>query len=151
MWETILIAIVPSLVTMIITNLINRNKYKAELDAMIKKSEAEIAAINKKNEGTDAENIRLMQENYALILAQHKTEISYLQESFDAYRKSSSEEREHNKKELKTAFDKIDLIERENRTLRSKIEFLTEDIITTKGITREEYFKNMGAKNENNH
>ena len=117
---------------MIATNFYNRNKHRAEIETILTK-----------NKGSEAANFQTILESYNLAMTQQKIELADVQKRFTEYIQDASQERAKNKDELNKAMNMIEQIERENRSLRAKIEILTSDICSVKGISREEYFKNL--------
>lgn len=129
-WETVLIALVPSLVTMIVTNWFNKRKHTTEIN-------------NLEIEGKSAEskNMQVILETYKVTLDQYKTEIEDVNRRFTDYIKQANKRAEINKKKLESMNKRLEDKNDKIQELEKKMNVIIKDACFTKGCSKREYFK----------
>lgn len=135
-WETILIAVIPSLLSIIVTNFFNRKKYKVEID----KLRTEVRS-------SESKNTQIMLENYNTILEQYKIELLDVNKRFINYIEQSSAMAELQKKSMENLTKDVSEKKAKIQELERKINALIKEACLNKGCSVREYFKE--AKNEN--
>ena len=122
-WETVLIALVPSLITMIITNWFNRKKYSAEVKT------------------TESQNMQTILETYRLTLEQYKKEIEDVNTRFTNYITEANKRAESNRKKIEDLGKEINLKNQQIIDMGKKVDLLFKETCVTKGCSKRTYFK----------
>lgn len=126
MWESILIATVPAIITLIVTNAYNTSRHKAEVQKIIQESK-----------NSESDNMKTILETYNNTLTQYKTELEDVNKRFTNYiteankRATASRERmanlEKSNKELQSKLDKLTTIIKSDGKLAQKYKNIDEN------------------------
>lgn len=132
-WETVLIALVPSLVTMVVTNWFNKRKHTTEVDNLV-------------IEGKSAENknMQLILETYKVTLDQYKTEIEDVNKRFTEYIKQANKRAEINKKKLESLNKRLEDKNDKIQVLEKKVDVMIKDACFIKGCSKRVYLSEKG-------
>lgn len=129
-WETVLIAAIPSLVTMLVTNWFNKKRYSAEVKIL------------------EEENVSIKNQNSTIIFDMYKKELEDVNRRFTNYITEANEKAKLNK-------DRILKLESDNKLKNEKIKELEErlnalidEVCFTKGCTERTYFKEKQLTNK---
>ena len=106
MIESLLLATLPAIATLIITNIYNRSRHKAEIEKIIQE---------KKN--SESDNFRIIFETYNGTLMQYKTELEDVNKRFSAYIKEANKRDQANK-------ERIAKLEKDNSEMKQQLEIL---------------------------
>ena len=122
-WETVLIALVPSVITMVITNWFNRKKYSAEVKT------------------TESQNMQTILETYRLTLEQYKKEIEDVNTRFTNYITEANKRDESNRKKIEDLGKEINLKNQQISDMGKKVDLLVKEVCITKGCSKRTYFR----------
>ncbi len=122
-WETVLIALVPSLITMVVTNWFNRKKYSAEVKT------------------TESQNMQTILETYRLTLEQYKKEIEDVNTRFTNYITEANKRAEANRKKIEDLGKEINLKNQQISDMGKKVDLLVKEACFTKGCSKRTYFR----------
>ena len=122
-WETVLIALVPSLITMVVTNWFNRKKYSAEVKT------------------TESQNMQTILETYRLTLEQYKKEIEDVNTRFTNYITEANKTAESNRKKIEDLGKEINLKNQQISEMGKKVDLLVKEVCFTKGCSKRTYFR----------
>ena len=122
-WETVLIALVPSLITMVVTNWFNRKKYSAEVKT------------------TESQNMQTILETYRLTLEQYKKEIEDVNTRFTNYITEANKRAEANRKKIEDLGKEINLKNQQISDMNKKLDLLVKEACFTKGCSKRTYFR----------
>lgn len=106
MVESLLLATLPAIATLIVTNIYNRSRYKAEIEKIIQE---------KKN--SESDNFRIIFETYNGTLMQYKTELEDVNKRFSNYIKEANKLDQANK-------ERIAKLEKDNEEMKQQLEAL---------------------------
>ena len=106
MVESLLLATLPAIATLIITNIYNRSRHKAEIEKIIQE---------KKN--SESDNFRIIFETYNGTLMQYKTELEDVNKRFSDYIKEANKRDQANK-------ERIAKLEKDNTEMKQQLEIL---------------------------
>lgn len=106
MIESLLLATLPAIATLIITNIYNRSRHKAEIEKIIQE---------KKN--SESDNFRIIFETYNGTLMQYKTELEDVNKRFSDYIKEANKRDQANK-------ERIAKLEKDNSEMKQQLEIL---------------------------
>lgn len=106
MVESLLLATLPAIATLIITNIYNRSRHKAEIEKIIQE---------KKN--SESDNFRIIFETYNGTLMQYKTELEDVNKRFSDYIKEANKRDQANK-------ERIAKLEKDNSEMKQQLELL---------------------------
>ena len=106
MVESLLLATLPAIATLIITNIYNRSRHKAEIEKIIQE---------KKN--SESDNFKIIFETYNGTLMQYKTELEDVNKRFSNYIKEANKRDEANK-------ERIAKLEKDNSEMKQQLEIL---------------------------
>ena len=106
MIESLLLATIPAIATLIITNIYNRSRHKAEIEKIIQE---------KKN--SESDNFRIIFETYNGTLMQYKTELEDVNKRFSDYIKEANKRDQANK-------ERIAKLEKDNSEMKQQLEIL---------------------------
>ena len=106
MIEPLLLATLPAIATLIITNIYNRSRHKAEIEKIIQE---------KKN--SESDNFRIIFETYNGTLMQYKTELEDVNKRFSDYIKEANKRDQANK-------ERIAKLEKDNSEMKQQLEIL---------------------------
>lgn len=106
MIESLLLATIPAIATLIITNIYNRSRHKAEIEKIIQE---------KKN--SESDNFRIIFETYNGTLMQYKTELEDVNKRFSVYIKEANKRDQANK-------ERIAKLEKDNSEMKQQLEIL---------------------------
>lgn len=106
MVESLLLATLPALATLIITNIYNRSRHKAEVEKIIQE---------KKN--SESDNFKIIFETYNGTLMQYKTELEDVNKRFSDYIKEANKRDQANK-------ERIAKLEKDNSEMKQQLEIL---------------------------
>ena len=106
MVESLLLATLPAIATLIITNIYNRSRHKAEVEKIIQE---------KKN--SESDNFKIIFETYNGTLMQYKTELEDVNKRFSNYIKEANKLAQANK-------ERIAKLEKDNAEMKQQLEIL---------------------------
>lgn len=106
MVESLLLATLPAIATLIITNIYNRSRHKAEVEKIIQE---------KKN--SESDNFKIIFETYNGTLMQYKTELEDVNKRFSNYIKEANKLAQVNK-------ERIAKLEKDNAEMKQQLEIL---------------------------
>ena len=106
MVESLLLATLPAIATLIITNIYNRSRHKAEVEKIIQE---------KKN--SESDNFKIIFETYNGTLMQYKTELEDVNKRFSNYIKEANKLAQANK-------ERIAKLEKDNAEMKQQLELL---------------------------
>lgn len=106
MLESLLLATLPAIATLIITNIYNRSRHKAEVEKIIQE---------KKN--SESDNFKIIFETYNGTLMQYKTELEDVNKRFSDYIKEANKRDQANK-------ERIAKLEKDNTEMKQQLEIL---------------------------
>ena len=131
-WESLLLATIPALLTLITTNFYNKSKHKAEVQRLVQEGK-----------GVEAANMDTILQSYNVTLAQYKLELDDVNRRFSQYISDANKVAEINRQ-------RISSLEITNRELKCKVETLEQDIcMTQKCVFRTPLKNNLDAENIN--
>lgn len=130
-WEAILIAVIPSVVTMIVTNWINKKKYKTEVASL------------------ESQNMNLILSTYKTTLDQYKVEIDDVSKRFTDYIEEANKRSSANHKKIVELNKKIEEKDTKIMELEKKVDIMIKDVCLQKGCSMRVYLKELnGRSNE---
>lgn len=106
MVESLLLATLPAIATLIVTNIYNRSRHKAEVEKIIQE---------KKN--SESDNFKIIFETYNGTLMQYKTELEDVNKRFSDYIKEANKRDQANK-------ERIAKLEKDNSEMKQQLEIL---------------------------
>lgn len=106
MLESLLLATLPAIATLIITNIYNRSRHKAEVEKIIQE---------KKN--SESDNFKIIFETYNGTLMQYKTELEDVNKRFSNYIEEANKRDQANK-------ERIAKLEKDNSEMKQQLEIL---------------------------
>lgn len=106
MLESLLLTTLPAIATLIVTNIYNRSRYKAEIEKIIQE---------KKN--SESDNFRIIFETYNSTLMQYKTELEDVNKRFSNYIKEANKRDQANR-------ERIAKLEKDNAEMKQQLEKL---------------------------
>ena len=124
-WETVLIALVPSLCTLLITNWLNKRKYRAE-----------VFNLEEQGKSISGRNIETILNTYNETLNQYKIEIEDSNKRFNKFKEEANEE--------------ISSLKKNNANLSRKIDILIKEACFTKGCSKRTYFRESSSCGKDN-
>lgn len=131
-WETILIAAIPSLVTMLVTNWLNKKRYSAEVK-------------NLEIEGKSVENanMQVILETYRVTMEQYKIEIEDVNKRFTEYIQQANKRAEINKEKMESLNKRLEDKNDKIQELEKKINLIIKDACLIKGCSKRVYLKDI--------
>lgn len=129
-WETVLIALVPSIITMSVTNWFNRKKYSVE-----------VTNLKEQGKSTEVTNMQIILETYKLTLEQYRREIGEVNTRFTAYIKAANEREIAYQKQLNLLEERLKDKDDKISSLEKKLNILVEEACLTKDCDKRTYFK----------
>lgn len=132
MWDTILIAAIPTAISIILTNYLNKQRHLAEIES-----------IKAENKSKETNNLNSIMESYNIVLTQYKVELVDSNNRLSEYIKNTNEREEQFKKLINKMEIQIIALHKDNKVLKEKVRILSDDICKVRGISREELFKDV--------
>lgn len=132
MWDTILIAAIPTAISIILTNYLNKQRHLAEIES-----------IKAENKSKETNNLNSIMESYNIVLTQYKVELVDSNNRLSEYIKNTNEREEQFKKLINKMEIQIIALHKDNKVLKEKVRILSDDICKVRGISRDELFKDV--------
>lgn len=132
MWDTILIAAIPTAISIILTNYLNKQRHLAEIES-----------IKAENKSKETNNLNSIMESYNIVLTQYKVELVDSNNRLSEYIKNTNEREEQFKKLINKMEVQIIALHKDNKVLKEKVRILSDDICKVRGISRDELFKDV--------
>lgn len=128
--ETVLIAGVPSVLTMILTNWFNRKKYSAEVTNLVTQGKS-----------TEVTNMQIILETYKLTLEQYKKEIEDVNTRFTEYIIAANAREEKSRSQMKKLEERVKIKNDKIDVLEKKLNVLVKEACLTNGCDKRTYFE----------
>ena len=128
--ETALIAGVPSVLAMILTNWFNRRKYSVEVSNLVTQGKS-----------TEVTNMQIILETYKLTLEQYKKEIEDVNNRFTEYIIAANEREARSRSQMESLEERVKAKNSKIDILERKLNILVKEACLTSGCDKRTYFE----------